>query len=147
MKRFPFFSLLFLALACGGGGETPLSERLRKVWTVQTAKHDGTLVYTKGGANNLEGRYASFRLDLSNAQSQTVTLTEVDGTVFTGTWALSADNKKLTLNGLNPQPTGTNGTVELVIEGEVTNARLVLNRSTASLKTGGTLNRYELTSP
>ncbi len=133
--------------SCGGEKTVALSDRLRKVWTVRVAQENGTTVYTKGAASNAKPAYANVKLDLSDTQSQTARLTEVDNATFVGTWALSADEKKLTLSGLNPQPTGTNGTLDYAIEGEVTDTQLILNRTTASLKTGGTLNRYELTNP
>lgn len=151
MKKIRILAALGLLsaglFACGGDKTPPLSDRLRKVWTVRVAQENGTVVYTKGGASNTRPAYANFRLDLSNTQAQTARLTETDNTTFVGAWALSSDEKKLVLNGLTPQPTGTIGTVEYLIEGEVTEAQLTLSRTTANLKTGGTINRYELTSP
>jgi hypothetical protein len=141
-------ALVFVLTACPKAKTPPLSERIAKVWTAGTVKENGTVVYTKGGASNTKPGYTSFKLDLKNVNgTKTVTLTEVDGNSFTGTWELSADEKKLILRGLTPQPTGTNGVIEYTINGDVTDTQLSLTRTAASLKTGGTINDYQLNNP
>ncbi len=136
---------LFVLAACGGKDKTAaLSDRIRQTWTVNVARENSTVVYTKGAASNTKPAYATFKLDLSNTQTQRVVLTEIDGNSFTGTWTLSADEKKLTLGGLTPQPTGTNGILEFTLNGEPSDISLNLTRTTANLKTGGTINGYEL---
>ncbi len=141
-------ALVLLITACPGDKTPPLSERIAKAWSAGSVKADGTTVYTKGGASNIEPRYASFKLDLKNVNGTlTVTLTDVDGMSFTGTWELSADEKKLILRNLNPQPTGTNGVIEFTINGDPTDTTFNLTRTTASLKTGGTINTYSLINP
>lgn len=117
----------------------PLSDQIRKVWSVQTATENGTLVYTKGTSNPIRS-YASYRLDLSNPP--TATLTEVDGNTFTGQYSLQNDNRLILMN-LNPQPTGTGGRLEYVL-GAVTDNSMELSQSSTNLKTGSTQNVYRL---
>ncbi|MBC7890808.1 MAG: hypothetical protein H7Y12_01230 [Sphingobacteriaceae bacterium] len=141
-------ALVLFLTACPKNKTPPLSERIAKAWSANSVKEDATTVYTKGGASNIKPGYASFKLDLRNVNgSLTVTLTDVDGNTFTGTWELSADEKKLILRNLNPQPTGTNGVIEFTINGDPTDTTFNLTRTTASLKTGGTINTYSLTNP
>lgn len=87
--------------------------------------------------------YNNFRLDLSSKTS--ATLVDFDGNRFTGTWSVPSDTR-LVLTGLTPQPTGTNGTIEFTISG-LTDTEVVLTRTAASQKTGGTINVYTLTNP
>jgi hypothetical protein len=144
---FGLTALVLLAAACKTK-VVPLSEKIAKTWTAGTVKENGTTVFTKGGTNNVKPGYSGFKLALSNVNgTQTATLTEVDGNTFTGTWELSSDEKRLTLRNLNPQPTGTNGVIEYTINGDVTDTQLNLTRTAASLKTGGTINDYQLTNP
>lgn len=121
----------------------PLSEQIAKVWSAQTVREGSTLVYTKGAANNPKPAYDRFRLDLSSATA--ARLTEFDGTAFSGTWELVND-KTLILKGLTPQPTGTNGSLEYSVQAAST-TELKLSRTTASPKTGGTVNDYNLITP
>ncbi len=144
---FGLTALVLFAAACKPK-VVPLSEKIAKTWTVGTVKENSTVVFTKGGASNVKPGYSAFKLVLTNANgTQTATLTEVDGSTFTGTWELSSDEKRLTLRNLNPQPTGTNGVIEYTINGDVTDTQLNLTRTAASLKTGGTINDYQLTNP
>lgn len=140
-------ALILVSAACKPK-VVPLSEKIAKTWTANIVKEGSTVVYTKGASSNVKPGYTSFKLALSNPSgSRTATLTEVDGNTFTGTWELSADEKKLILRNLNPQPTGTNGVIEFTINGDVTDTQLNLTRTAASLKTGGTINDYQLTNP
>lgn len=137
--------LLTVLWGCSGSAETakPVSDRIRQIWTVNVAYENGVIVYTKNGTGNVKPGYAQFRLDLSDTQQKTVRLTEIDNTTFAGTWALSADDTRLILSGLSPQPTG-NSTIEYVINGDVSETVLNLTRSTQNPKTGSTISRYEL---
>ncbi len=121
----------------------PMTERIAKIWSANTIKEGSTVVYTKGGASNAKPGYANYKLNLS--QGGTVTYTEFDGNTFTGQWELNGDNK-LILKNLNPQPTGTNGTIEFDIT-EFSDGSMVLTRTTSSVKTGGTINQYTLSNP
>lgn len=121
-----------------------MEDRINKAWTARQVTENSTTVYTKNGANNVRPGYTGFRLDLSTKYN--ATLVEFDGNRFTGTWKVENDNK-LTLSALNPQPTGTNGTIEYTFTINDANNELVLTRSAASQKTGGTVNVYTLTNP
>ncbi|NIJ51174.1 hypothetical protein [Dyadobacter arcticus] len=141
-------TILVLTLVATGCKEKvkPVSERIAKAWTAESVKHGSTVVYTRGGSNNTTPAYSAFRLTLTNASgAKTVTLTEFDGTSFSGTWDLEGDTK-LILKDLTPQPTGTGGTIEFTIT-SLEDAKVVLTRLKASSKTGGTLNEYTLTNP
>lgn len=144
--RCTVLALLAVLSGCGGSKETakPLSDRIRQVWMVNVAKENSVIVYTKNGTGNVKPGYAQFRLDLSDTQQQTVRLTETDNVTLVGTWALSADNTKLILSGLTPQPTGSNGTLDYTVDGDASETILNLNRSSQNLKTGSTNSRYEL---
>jgi hypothetical protein len=119
---------------------TPVSELIKKSWTPQTVREGSTTVYTKGGTGNIRAGYSSFVLNLSSPPS--VSLTEFDGNTFTGTYELQGDTR-LILKGLNPQPTGSGGTIEFTIS-SATATNLELSRTTANQKTGGTINSYSL---
>lgn len=140
----PALALLFVAFAfsCKEKIE-PVSERIKQVWQPRLVVQGSTTVFSRGGQNNIEQGYSSYRMNLSAAPA--VTLTEVDGTSFTGTYSVDAEGTTLTLTGLNPIPTGTDGTLSYTIssfeDGEL---RLVLNANYA--KTGGTTNTYTLVS-
>ena len=123
----------------------PVADRIAKAWTARKVDENSTTVYTKGVASNVRPGYSNFRLDLSSKPN--ATLVDWDGNRFNGTWALSGDTK-LILSGLTPQPTGTNGTIEFNISGlNDTGTEVVLTRTAASQKTGGTINVYTLTNP
>ncbi|RRB10876.1 hypothetical protein [Larkinella knui] len=145
MKRLSIYLMLLLVSAgCSKKKVAPLSERLQRIWTANVVREGGTMVYTKGGAANIRPGYVGFVLDLSSAAG--VTLKDVDGSSVTGQWEVSSDEKRLILKGLTPPPSGTNGTIEFTI-GTLTESQLTLVRTTTSLKTGGSINTYELTSP
>lgn len=138
-----FVMLLGVAVACKKTTVAPVSERIAKAWTANIVKHGSTTVYTKGSTSTIAG-YSSFRLNLSSATS--VSLTEFDGNTFTGQWEVSADEKTLTLKNLSPQPTGTGGTISYSIV-TIEDTKLNLVRTSASQKTGGTINDYALVNP
>jgi len=121
----------------------PLSEVIAKAWTAQKVEHGSTTVYTKGASSNTVAGYSQFSLNLTSPTS--AVLKEFDGNTFTGQWELQGDTK-LILKNLSPQPTATNGTIEFTINSASDN-ELVLTRTTASQKTGGTINKYTLTNP
>ncbi|SOE23436.1 hypothetical protein SAMN06298216_3825 [Spirosomataceae bacterium TFI 002] len=121
----------------------PVSERIKQIWQPRLVVQGSTTVFSRGGQNNVEQGYSSYRLNLSSAPN--VTLTEVDGTSFSGTYVVNDAGTTLTLSGLNPQPTGTDGTLVYTIssfEGE--ELKLTLNGNYT--KTGGTSNTYTLVS-
>jgi hypothetical protein len=123
----------------------PLSEIIARAWVAQNVKEGSALVYTKGGANNQRPAYTNWRLDLSSPT--TVTYKEFDGNSFTGQWEIKeGTSNTLILKNLTPQPTGTNGTIEFTIS-SASESELILIRTTASQKTGGSLNTYTLGNP
>lgn len=136
---------IFLMSGCKPSAK-PLSEIIGRVWSAQTVKEGSTTVYTKGGASNAKAGYVNFRLDLSSPTA--ATYKEFDGNTFTGQWEVqeSAAGNTLTIKSLTPQPTGTSGTIQFTIN-SASETELVLTRTTASQKTGGTINNYALVSP
>ncbi len=145
MKRFFRVMVLALAgvsflLACGPKVE-PMSARVKKVWVARIVKENGTIVYSNGSSSNVKEAYGSYRLNLSNAP--TATITEVDGQTYTGTYTVTDD--KITISGITPEPTGTGGVLEYTITsiGE-DNVELVLTLNGAYAKTGNTTNEYTL---
>ena len=107
MKTIKILTLLILAflfIKCKKEVVETTADKIKKVWTVQSVKENGTNVFTKGVTGNIKLYYSNFQLDLSNPPS--VTLTEVDGLTFTGTYELVGDTK-LILKNLTPAPFGT----------------------------------------
>lgn len=146
MKKIGFLlisltTLAFIGTSCKPA-VAPVSERIKKTWTAQSVKEGSTVVYTKGGSANTKPGYANFSLNLASAP--TATLKEVDGNTFTGSYSLPTDTK-LSLTGLTPPPTNTGGTIEFTIV-SFSDTQMVLARTTASSKTGGTINEYTLVS-
>jgi hypothetical protein len=140
-----FFLIAFITIlsGCSKPKTAPVSERIAKSWTARRVEENSTTVYTSGAANNVQQGYNTFRLDLS--QTSSVTLVDRDGSRSTGQWSVQGDNR-LILTNLTPQPTGTNGTIEFTIS-DLTDTGVVLTRTTASQKTGGTINVYTLKNP
>lgn len=120
----------------------PVSERIAKVWQPRIVLEGSTTVFSRGQTNNVKPGYTNYRLNLSSAPN--VTLTDVDGTTFTGTYSLNDAGTQLTLTGLGPTaPTGTDGTLVYSITSfEGDELKLTLNQAFA--KTGGTINTYTL---
>ncbi len=151
MKKLQSFKLILLAALavvvfqnCGGKTKAkPLSDIIKTVFYAKSVKHDGTVVYTKGGASNTQAGYSKLKLDMSTGT--TATFTDFDGTTFAGTYALSADAKTLTLSGLTPSPTGVNGTIVFTVTSFTESpAEIVLSRAGQSAKSGNTVNTYTL---
>jgi hypothetical protein len=95
MKQFIVLLFSILVMACGSGsgsGPAPtptpptptvsVATLVKKVWTVSTAQWDGVTKYDKTSSSNVVQGYSQYKLDLSTAGS--VTLTEFDGKIFTG---------------------------------------------------------------
>ncbi len=135
-----FFLLVGLALVGCKPKVVPVSERIVKIWTASTVREGSNVVYTQGGATSLRPGYVNFKIELQTGG--TVFFTDFDGIRFTGQWALEGDTK-LVLKNLTPQPTGTNGTIEFTIS-EFSDGSMTLTRTTASTKTGGTVNVYQM---
>ncbi|MBO0938230.1 hypothetical protein J2I47_16885 [Fibrella sp. HMF5335] len=121
---------------------------MKKSWTPKIVTENGTAKYTAGATSNPTPGYSKFILNLSSPPNVTWTTIDASGTsyTFTGTYALSSDNKTITLSGLTPQPTGSNGTVSFTID-SVSDTELKITRTTADPKTGGSTNSYTLKNP
>ena len=137
-----YILLIFSLLVIGCKPKvTPLSERIVKSWTVALAKEGSSVVFTQGATGNTRPGYTNFKIELQSGG--TVVFTDFDGTRFTGQWELQGDTK-LVLKNLTPQPTGTSGTIEFTIN-DFTDTSMILTRTTANAKTGGTVNVYQMT--
>ena len=153
--------LLFAAsvMACSGGGNptptptppTPtvsVATLVKKVWTVSTAQWDGVTKYDKTSSSNVVQGYSQYKLDLSTAGS--VTLTEFDGKIFTGTYTVATDGLSLTLNGLTSAdgaPTGTGGTITYSILVTPTATSLSVQQTTAYVKASSAIVKLALVNP
>ncbi len=146
MKIFQGLFICLLSaqlLSCGSSsGSDPapkpqptVSQLISKTWSASTATWDGVTQYAKSSTTNLVSGYAQFKLDLSSTTA--ASLTEFDGRKFTGTYSLSADNKKITMSGLTSSegaPSGTNGTLEFNIVGTPSSSALSLETTTTYIK-------------
>ena len=132
--------IVFVVVGCKSK-VTPLSERIVKSWTVSSVKEGNNVVFTQGGTNNIRSGYTNFRIEFQS--SGTVVFTDFDGMRFTGQWELQGDTK-LVLKNLTPHPTGTIGTIAFTIS-DFTDTSMTLTRTTANVKTGGTVNVYQMT--
>ena len=159
MKQFLVLLFAVAMMACSGGGDpaptptppTPtvsVATLVKKVWTVNTAQWDGVTKYDKAGTANVVQGYAQYKLDLSTAGS--VTLTEFDGKIFTGTYSVATDGLSLTLNGLTSAdgaPTGTGGTISYSILVTPTATSLSLQQTTAYVKASSAIVKLALVNP
>ncbi len=132
-----------ILLACGSSsGSDPaptpqptVAQLISKSWSATNVSWDGVTQYSKASTSNLVAGYTQFKLDLTS--STAASLTEFDGRKFTGTYTLSSDNKKITLNGLTSSegaPSGTNGTLEFNIVGTPSATALSLETTTTYIK-------------
>lgn len=134
--------LLVFAVGCKPKID-PVSTRIAKNWKARLVKHGSTVVYSQGGTNQGAPGYANYSLNLSSSPS--VTLRDVDGTTFAGSYSVPSDTK-LSLTNLSPQPTGSSGTLEYTIQSITEDGSEMVLVSTAYAKTGGTINTLTLTS-
>ncbi|MEZ0487836.1 hypothetical protein [Fibrella aquatica] len=135
-------STVFYVLTGCGKKEpvVPVADRIKNNYVAASVLEGSTTVYTAGGASNTKPGYSQFRLNLASPPA--VTYTALDGTVFTGTYAVVGDNQ-IVLSSLTPQPTGTNGTITFTIS-ELADGTVTLTRTTPDQKTGNTTNVYRL---
>ena len=161
MKQFILLLLAISVLACSGGGDpaptptptppTPtvsVATLVKKVWTVSSAQWDGVTKYDKSSTSNVVQGYSQYKLDLSTTGS--VTLTEFDGKIFTGTYTVATDGLSLTLNGLTSAegaPTGTGGTIAYTILSTPTTTGLSLQQTTAYVKASSAIVKLALVNP
>jgi hypothetical protein len=159
MKQFIVFLFAISVMACGSGSTpapapTPITPTVsvatlvKKVWTVNSAQWDGVTKYDKTSSSNVVQGYSQYKLDLSTAGS--VTLTEFDGKIFTGTYSVATDGLSLTLNGLTSAegaPTGTGGTISYTILSTPTATGLSLQQTTAYVKASSAIVKLALVNP
>ena len=159
MKQIILVLFAISVLACSGGGSpaptptppTPtvnVATLVKKVWTVSSAQWDGVTKYDKTSSSNVVQGYSQYKLDLSTAGS--VTLTEFDGKIFTGTYTVATDGLSLTLSGLTSAegaPTGTGGTIIYTILATPTATGLSLQQSTAYVKASSAIVKLALVNP
>ncbi|MFM2401586.1 MAG: hypothetical protein RI950_1103 [Bacteroidota bacterium] len=160
MKQFIVFLFAISVMACSGGGDpaptpTPppppvvsVATLVKKTWTVNSAQWDGVTKYDKTSTSNVVQGYSQYKLDLSTAGS--VTLTEFDGKIFTGTYTVATDGLSLTLNGLTSAegaPTGTGGTISYTILSTPTATGLSLQQTTAYVKASSAIVKLALVNP
>ena len=141
LLAFAFLGVFQLAGCKKKDDPKPASELIIKNWKVKEAKEDGTKVYDDPYAAGDTKDYSRFKLEFTSATD--VRLTEQNGDVIVGKWALTDSDKKLVLSGLNPQPTGVTGNLEYT-NVAVTEGELRLTRSTANPKTGAGSTEYVL---
>jgi hypothetical protein len=144
-KRLLFLSIItfgvFVIFSCKPK-VAPVSERIAKIWTASSVKENGTEVYKTGGTSNTKPGYSTYKLDLSTPPN--VTIREIDGGTYTGTYSVTATT--LSIKGLTPQPTGTGGNLDFSITSLSDDGiSLVLTGTTPYPKTGNTTNTYTLT--
>ncbi|UBM58827.1 hypothetical protein LAG90_18690 [Marinilongibacter aquaticus] len=130
--------LAFVSTSCKDKVK-PFSERVAKTWIPRLVKENGTIVYSNGGSNNIQPAYSAYKMNLSSAP--TASLTEVDGNTYAGTY--EADESKIVISGLSPEPTGTGGVLQYTVN-SFSDDEMVITLSTAYPKTGNTTNEYTL---
>ena len=158
MKQILLVLFTITMLACGGGDPAPtptpppptvnVATLVKKVWTASSVQWDGVTKYEKAGTSNVVQGYSQYKLDLSNASS--VTLTEFDGKIFTGTYTVATDGKSLTLSGLTSAegaPTGSSGTIVYTILSTPTATALSLQQTTAYVIASSAIVKLGLVAP
>ena len=147
------FAFMLVVISCGKTTtpEPTATENMTKNWSVSIAREGGTQVFQKGGTSNAAPGYGSYRLGLAAAGA--ATLTTIDGTTFTGNWALSTDNGTLTLtnlrNGAGATPTGSNpaGTIVYKVLTTITATAVTLETASPDLKAGNKVVNLQLVNP
>lgn len=133
--------MMALVISCNDHPEIPSSRRLRKVFVAKSVDENGATVFTRGGTGNIRPGYGTFRLDLTDPKN--VVLRDFDANTFTGQYVIQGTGAKLILSNLTPAPSGTNGTIEFVVN-SLTDTEVVLTRTSVSQKTGGLIVKYTL---
>ena len=142
------FAFMMVLSGCGKTAVEPsVEEKLTKVWTAKVVTEGSAIVYDKSKTTQIAQGYSGYKLDLSSKTS--AKLTEKDGNTFNASWALSSDNKTVTLTftPAGSGPTGSTNTKSYGIVGDVTTSSVTLQANEASPKTGGSINKYELVNP
>jgi hypothetical protein len=149
------FAFILVVTGCGSKTVEPTAtENLTKTWSVDIASHDGTQVYKKGGSSNTVTSYLNYRLALTAPNAVTLTTADASNTAFTGTWALSTDNKTLTLSGLKNAgsgqgPTGLKVAGQMIfdITSPITATTVTIRGTETDLKIGSKIVNLQLVNP
>ena len=144
LNKFKLVALLTIftfVIACKKNKVPPTSERIKKVWTAKSVTENGTEVFKVGAASQIKNGYSTYKLDLSSPTA--VSLRDVDGGTYKGTYTIPASNK-LSLKGLIPEPTGTAGNLDFTVV-FASDTEMTLTSTTPYPKTGNTTNVYVLT--
>ena len=128
-------------LGCKKTPTPPVSELIAKVWTASKVEENNVTVYTRGATTQIRD-YSKFKLDLSKPPA--VSYTEYEGNTFVGQYAVPDDQ---TLNLTNLNPALSDGPSVSFTINAIDDNNLVITKTKGSLKTGGTVNKYTLTSP
>lgn len=126
MKKIVFFLPIFFAIvtilsSCGSAAEPSVKDKLSRVWTASMVTWGSTSVYSSTSTSSTQPGYKSFSLTLTSTGA--ATLTEFDGNSFSGTWALSADDKTLTISFTGSVPTGlTNNQLSYEVSNSTTSS-------------------------
>lgn len=128
-------------VSCGDKVD-PISERVAKVWIPRIVLENSSVVYSAGGSGNIRPAYSSYRLNLSSPPQ--VSLTDVDGQTYSGTYSIQGEST-ITVSGLTPEPTGTGGTLVYTINSSPEDgSELIVTLNEPYAKTGNTINKYTL---
>lgn len=128
-------------VSCGDKVD-PISERVAKVWIPRIVLENSSVVYSAGGSGNIRPAYSSYRLNLSSPPQ--VSLTDVDGQTYSGTYSIQGEST-ITVSGLTPEPTGTGGTLVYTINSSPEDgSELIVTLNEPYAKTGNTTNKYTL---
>ncbi|GAB3027401.1 hypothetical protein [Spirosoma pulveris] len=141
------FITLIIVSGCSTTPQPPNSDRLKRSYTLVSVIENGTVVYQEGAASNIKPGYGQFSLDLSVPPTVRYRISDgtsgADLTTFVGSYRLQNENT-LILEGLNSQPTGTNGTITFTISDLIDGTSVTLTRTTSDPKAGNSMNVYRL---
>lgn len=133
--------LFAITTSCKRNKVVPISERIQKTYRAQSVSHDGTEVYSNTGGSNIVPNYSNFSMSFS--PTGTVSFRDITPQTFSGQYQVN--DYTLTLNGLNPEPTGSNGSLTFNISAISDDGKqLTLSANKANPKTGNTRNVYHL---
>jgi hypothetical protein len=131
----------------GSCDETSLKQGITDILDNQILAFDcGTAMHTITLTSGQINITKTFTIDggslITLAGNNSCVFNVLDNQTFTGQWEVQEDTK-LILKNLSPHPTGTNGIIEYSIT-QLSDNALKLTRTATSVKTGNTLNNYEL---
>ncbi len=132
--------LCWVLVACEPRGIESISVGI--VWKAKTVKENGKIVYEASNLNNRKPDYEKFRLDLLSKDK--VIYTDSASRKLYGTWQLSDAKDRLILTDLFPESSEASCRIEFSVLDIITKRKLVLKRTSESVKTGKTSIEYQL---